>query len=263
MSTVQTDEEVETAEAADGGPASFRIPIPRYTVILLTAIGIVFAVQLYVETDRPASITGLFFHELRTSILSAGFIKPAFLQGGEYWLILTGAFLHGFTAHAAMNAYAFYSFGKLFELLTNRAHLAIVFLMSAVSGGLLSAYFLPDGISVGASGGIVGLIGYLLVYAFKRRQFVSAEFRKSLILNIGFILLFGFVLYGIVDNWGHIGGLLAGIVYGLAQISSDEYRNPQDAGLFVRAAGVATLAISIASALLAILLMLRSAPPVT
>ena len=132
-----------------------------------------------------------------------------------------------------MNSYAFYSFGKLFELLTNRAHVPMVFLASAVGGGLLSLYFIPDGTSVGASGGIVGLISYLLVYAFRRRKFVSAEFRKSLIMNIGFILIFGLVLFQVVDNWGHIGGLIAGAAYGLIQIPSDEYKNPQEASPFV------------------------------
>ena len=55
-------------------------------------------------------------------------------------------------------------------MLSNRAHLAIVFLLSAIGGGILSLVSQPDGISVGASGGIVGLIGYLAVYAFRRRQ---------------------------------------------------------------------------------------------
>lgn len=259
MSTEQAGEEQIEQENApsDEHRIVFRIPVPRYTVVLLICIAAVFAVQLWVDAYRPQSLTDLLFHELIRSGLAAGFVKPAFIHGGEYWLILTGSFLHGFLVHAALNCYAFYSFGKLFELLTNRAHVPIVFLLSAVAGGLLSAYFIPDGISVGASGGIVGLIGYLLVYAFRRRSFVSAEFRRSLLLNIGFILIFGFVLYGIVDNWGHIGGLLAGILYGLVQIPSDEYKNPQEAGTLTEIAGLAALGICISSAGFSIYLMLR------
>lgn len=246
--------EVEQPDAA--ATVRFRIPVPRYTVIVLICIGAVFAVQLFVDRPTPSSIAGLLFSELIESSRRAGFVKAAFFHG-EYWRILTGAFLHGFLVHVAMNSYAFYSFGKLFELLTNRAHLPIVFLLSAVSGGLLSAYFLPDGISVGASGGIVGLIGYLLIYAFRRRRFVSAEFRKSLLMNIGFILIFGFVLYRFVDNWGHIGGLLAGIAYGLLQIPSDEYKDPRSAGTGTEIAGLAGLGICIAISVFSIYLMLN------
>lgn len=206
-----------------------RIPVPYYTIILLVCMSAVFAAQLIIGVERSALI--------------AGFAKPAFLYDHEYWRILTGAAVHGSVPHILMNGYALYSFGKLMEMLTNRAHLAIVFLLAAVGGGFLSLAFLPDGISVGASGGIVGLIGYMVVYAFRRRQFVSAEFRKSLLINIGFILIFGLVLYQIVDNYGHIGGLLTGIVYGLIQVPSDEYENPQTASQITKVAGVAALVI--------------------
>ena len=250
------EENVEKIPDAAGAPVEYSIPVPRYTVVLLICIAAVFFVQVWV--DRPGLTGDFLFHELVRSAEIAGFVKPAFYHGAEYWRILTGAFLHGFLVHVLLNGYAFYSFGKLFELLTNRAHLAIVFLLSAVGGGLLSFYFLPGGTSVGASGGIVGLIGYLLIYAFRRRQFVSSEFRKSLLLNIGFILVFGLVLYRIVDNWGHIGGLLAGAGYGLLQISGDPYKNPQDAGNATEVLGLVALGICIAAALFSIYLMLSA-----
>ena len=204
-------------------------PVPYYTIILLVCMSAAFVAQLAAGLDRSALI--------------AGFVKPAFLYDGEYWRILTGAAVHGSFPHILLNGYALYSFGRLMELLANRAHLAIVFLLSAIGGGLLSLFFHPEGISVGASGGIVGLIGYLLVYAFRRRQFISAEFRKSLLINIGFILIFGLVLYQIIDNYGHIGGLVTGIVYGLVQIPSDAYEDPQNAGRVTKTFGVLAIVI--------------------
>jgi membrane associated rhomboid family serine protease len=192
---------------------------------------------------------------LERSILIAGFVKQAFLFDSQYWRILTGAVIHGSFLHVFMNGYAMYSFGKLVELLANRAHLAIVFLLSAIGGGLLSLFFLPEGISVGASGGIIGLIGYLVVYAFRRRQFISAEFRKSLLVNIGFILVFGFVLFGIIDNYGHIGGLVTGITYGLIQIPSNEYVDPRDASPVTKILGGVALAVYVVASLFTIFLL--------
>ena len=238
----QTDDEelqVEDAEAA----AQFRSPIPLYTSILIGSILAVMAAQLAGGLDG--------------SILIAGFVKPAFLKDQEYWRILTGATTHGSLLHVGMNCYAFYSFGKIFEMLSNRAQLAIVFLLSAVGGGVLSLIFAPDGISVGASGGIVGLIGYLAVYAFRRRQFISPEFRKSLLINIGFILVFGLVLYQVIDNYGHIGGLITGAVYGFIQIPSDEHVDPRDATSAVQFTGLSALGIYIAACGFSILLILR------
>ena len=216
---------------------------PYYTYVLIAAIAAV-AITQFVTGVEP-------------SILSAGFVKPAFLHSHEYWRILTGATTHGSVAHVVMNCYAFYSFGKIFEMLTNRAHLAVVFLLSAIGGGLLSLIFVPDGTSVGASGGIVGLIAYLAVYAFRRRQFISAEFRKSLLINIGFILVFGLILFQVIDNFGHIGGLITGAVYGFAQIPSDERVDPRTANSRVEIAGIVAVGIYVATCLFSILLILR------
>ena len=220
-----------------------RQPLPIYTIVLIAAIGAVFVVQM---------IAGL-----SASIDAAAFDKPAFLRAHEYWRILTGAALHGGPLHVIMNCYAFFSFGKVFELLTNRAHLAIVFLLSAIGGGVLSLIFVPDGVSVGASGGIVGLIGYLAVYAFRRRHFISAEFRKSLLMNIGFILIFGLVLFQQIDNFGHIGGLIVGSIYAFLQIPADDHTDPREAGNFTQIAGLGSLGIYLATCVFSILLILR------
>ncbi len=156
-----------------------------------------------------------------------------------------------------MNCYAFYNIGRILEMLANRAHLAIVFLLSAIGGGFLSLIFMPDGTSVGASGGIVGLIGYLAIYSFRRRQFISAEFRKNILINIGFMLVFGLVLYQVIDNFGHIGGLITGAVYGLLQIPTDPHSDPREAGTVVEFAGLAAVGVYIAACAFSILLIFR------
>lgn len=240
----ETDEDEQPEIDPNREPAiPAPVPVPYYTVILIAAIVVVALVQIGTGLDA--------------SILAAGFDKPVFWANREYWRILTGATVHGGILHVAMNCYAFYSFGKIFELLSNRSHLAIVFLLSAIGGGVLSLVFVPDGLSVGASGGIVGLVSYLAIYAFKRRQFISPEFRKSLLMNIGFILMFGLVLYQVIDNFGHIGGLATGAIYGFAQIPTDEHTDPRMTSPTVEIAGLASLAIYIAACAFSILLILR------
>jgi membrane associated rhomboid family serine protease len=201
----------------------------------------VFVVQVITGIDRSA--------------LLAGFDKQAFLHKREYWRILTGAATHASLLHVGKNCYAFYNLGKIFEMLTKRAHLAIFFLLSAVGGGVHSLVLAPTVISVGASGGIVGLIGYMAVYAFRRRQFISPSFRKSLLVNIVFILIFGLALYNVIDNFGHIGGLVTGVVYGLIQIPSDPHVDPREAGSATEIAGVGALGLYLATCLFTILII--------
>jgi membrane associated rhomboid family serine protease len=240
----QSEDEPQELDANRAEANGVRSDTPYYTIILIVSIVAVGLVQLSTGLDA--------------SIIAAGFDKRVFLQAHEYWRILTGAATHGSLLHVAMNCYAFYSFGRIFEMLSNRAHLAIVFLLSAIGGGLLSLAFLPNGVSVGASGGIVGLIGYLAVYAFRRRRFISQEFRKSLLMNIGFILVFGLVLFQVIDNFGHIGGLITGAIYGFWQIPSDEHVDPRQAGPAVVIAGLCAVGIYIATCGFSILLILHA-----
>src|SRR5687768_10755053 len=90
------------------------LPVPVYTYVLLAGILAAFAAQLYVGPYNEQAYT-------------AAFDKPLF-RYGSYWLILTGAAVHGGPLHLVMNGYALFSFGGFVELLSNRAHLAIVFL---------------------------------------------------------------------------------------------------------------------------------------
>ena len=239
----EADENLTDAETEVEATATAPTPIPVYTIILLVCIIAVMAAELY--------------RGLEPAILTAGFSKPDFIFKHEYWRILTGAAVHGSLLHVAMNGYALYSFGRLFEMLSSRAHLAIVFMLSALGGGVLGLIMSPAGISVGASGGIVGLVSYLAVYSFRRRKFISPEFRKNLLINIGFILVFGLVLYQIVDNYGHIGGLIVGAVYGFLQIPSDEYVDPREAGSVTEVFGLIALGTYVATSVFSIYLILK------
>lgn len=239
--TYETEPTPPADDPAETQPAEPRPELPVYSLILIASFAAVTIVQFVTGLDR--------------SILMAGFDKPAFLAH-EYWRILTGAALHGGVLHVVLNGYAFFSFGRIVEMLTNRAHLAIVFLLSAIGGGLLSLIMQPGGISVGASGGIVGLVGYLLVYAFRRAEFISPQFRKSLLINIAFILIYGTLLYQVIDNFGHIGGLITGAVYGLIQIPTNSYTDPRDAGPVTETLGIVAIGIYIAVCCFSIMLLL-------
>ena len=249
--SLQYQTEAERVEL-DGEPneaiQKAQFAVPFYSIILIVALVAVSLAQL--ATDGANSI--LLGGDL--SVFRAGFVKPLFVEG-QYWRILTGAALHGGAVHLLLNCYAFYVLGKLVETLSNRAHLAIVFLFSAIGGGVLSLIFLPDGVSVGASGGIVGLLGYLAVYGFLRRKLLSDAFLKNMLFNIGFIALYGVFLNQTVDNYGHLGGLIVGAIYGFIQIPRDLYKDPREVGKGAEIAGLAALGIFLAVCVFSVLLI--------
>jgi len=223
---------------------------PFYSSIIIACLVIVTICQIVVDGQGSILSGG------DESVLLAGFVKPAF-GDGQYWRILTGTVLHGGAIHLLFNCYALYAFGKLIEVLSNRAHLAIVFLLSAIGGSLLSLAFLPEGKSVGASGGIIGFLGYLAVYGYRRRELLSTQFLKSMLFNIGFIALYGIALYQVIDNFGHLGGLLTGVIYGFFQIPGDVYKDPREISAATEIFGLAALGVVIATSIFSVLILLR------
>lgn len=234
---------------------------PYYSYILIACLIAVFLTQVAVDSTQALGFGGI------RSTLIAGFSKNNFVSG-DYWRILTGAALHGGIIHLFFNGYALLILGRAMEILSNRAHLAVVFLLSVIGGGLLSLFFTPDGTSIGASGGIIGFLGYLTVYGFYRRKLLSNAFLKNMLFNIGFIALFGVVILPLlgrsesidvprVDNFGHLGGLLAGAIYGIFQIPRDLYKDPRETNETMELIGYAALGIFIFVSVLTILLLLQ------
>lgn len=222
---------------------------PVYSIILIVCLVAVFICQAVADSQNTL-IEGI-----KNSTVIAGFVKPFFAEG-QYWRIFTGATLHAGILHLFFNSYALFSFGRLIETLANRAHLAIVFLLAAVGGGVLSFIFLPEGRSVGASGGIVGLLGYMTIYSFKRRNLLPEGFLKNMLINIALTAGVGIFLMANIDNFAHLGGLIVGVVYAFLQVPTDLYKDPRETGQTAKILGIAALAIFILTSVFSALLLL-------
>ena len=142
---------------------------------------------------------------------------PGAIANGEYWRLITPVFMHsqGFIFHIIMNCYILYSLGPNVEQAFGSGRFAVIYLAAGFMGNVLSFVMPPNVGSLGASGAVFGVAGVLLIYLFRRRRsaFV-AQYLRSIVFFIGINLAFGFLFPGI-DNWAHIGGLIAGIILGL------------------------------------------------
>ena len=251
MSLDYIDEKPQPEEVAPETENYQRATVifPLYSVILIACLVAVYLGQLYADS-LPAVI-----EVISNSAFLAGFVKP-FFNEGQYWRILTAAALHGGILHLAFNSYALFVLGKLIETLSNRAHLAMIFVLAAIGGGILSLIFLPDVTSIGASGGVIGFLGYLTVYGFKRRKLLPDAFLKNMLFNVVFIAFVGIFVMSNIDNYGHLGGFLVGAIYGLIQIPSDLYKDPRETNQTTKVFGLIALGIFILTAVFSILILL-------
>jgi rhomboid protease GluP len=135
------------------------------------------------------------------------------IAAGEYWRLVTCMFLHGGLIHLAVNMYSLYAVGPVIEnFFGKKKYLAIYFIAGVCSSGL-SFYMTPE-VSIGASGAIFGVLGACLVFAVKLKDRIGKEFLTNVITVIAVNLFLGFSV-SMVDNFGHIGGLIGGIASSL------------------------------------------------
>lgn len=215
-----------------------RMPV---TIVLLVLMALAGAAQVWVGVDG--------------SVAAAGLVKPRY-AAGEWWRLMTAPFLHGNVLHWVLNAAALWYLGRRAESLARWPHLALVFLVAMVAGGLATAGFRPELPSIGASGGILGVLGMLLSFESLHRELVPRSARRRLAAGVLATFAIGIVAHHIVDNAAHAGGLLAGLLYGLVVFpKSHSMRRPRSLTIDLVLGGAA-LGVLTASALLAVGMML-------
>ncbi len=133
---------------------------------------------------------------------------------GEVYRLLSVALVHGSLLHLAFNMYALWYVGQLVERMYGSALLLAFYLICGAAGSILSYAFGPVVPSVGASGAIFGLFGIVLV-ATRFHRAVLDQQSRMIASQVGVLIVLNLVIgfSGLlnVDNYGHVGGLLAGL----------------------------------------------------
>ncbi|WP_315121514.1 rhomboid family intramembrane serine protease [uncultured Clostridium sp.] len=132
------------------------------------------------------------------------------IDRGQYYRLLTCTFLHGGIVHLGFNMYALYSLGPFVEKVYGKWKYAFIYLVSGIVSSTFSYMFSPS-ISIGASGSIFGLLGASAVIALKYKDKLGRGFINNIMSVIFINLIIGFSIAN-VDNLGHIGGLIGGLI---------------------------------------------------
>ena len=129
----------------------------------------------------------------------------------QWFRLITAMFLHGGLLHIGFNMMSLMQLGPALEELYGSARYFFLYVVTGAFGFLASSFI--GHYSLGASGGLLGLVGAMLAITTKRGGSYMRELRSRLISSVVILFVLGFMGMGI-DNWAHGAGLAAGFVLG-------------------------------------------------
>ena len=234
-------------------------PVPNRPAIAVIALGglcaVVFAYQIILALKYRGTLPILGAGSRMEAVRAGALEVQVDLFVNEPWRLLSSVFVHFGLVHFAMNMMGFLWLGKMAERLVGPARTVTAFVVTGVSGSAATmALAILTGaaigepaastISAGASGGILGVMGLVVGVLLRRRD---PRWKPFVFQSIFYTFLFGFAVNAgsgpiSVNNAAHLGGLLAGVLFGLLWGG----RGARE-GTFTRVVGGVLLALSVAS----------------
>lgn len=175
-------------------------PIVTYTLVVLTII--VYILQAGTQWILGVDIPAVFGMKINDYIIQ-----------GQLWRLLTPMFLHGSVLHIGFNMYALVIIGSELERRFGHWRFLLLYVLGSFGGNVLS-FLLSSNPSLGASTSIFGLLGAEMVFFYQNREMFGSGARRAL-QNVITVAAINFVI-GLspgIDNWGHLGGLVGGLIF--------------------------------------------------
>jgi membrane associated rhomboid family serine protease len=133
------------------------------------------------------------------------------LAHGEWWRLLSAAFLHHGPIHLALNMLALWWFGQALEAALGRWRFLLLYLVSGLAGSAGALLLDPGALTVGASGAIFGILGAAIVLERQQTYVLGGSALGLLVVNLAFTFAVPNISIG-----GHLGGLAGGALGVLA-----------------------------------------------
>jgi rhomboid protease GluP len=185
---------------SDGREGGF-FAVPHAAVYVLIAVNVVIF-ALCVRQSGGQTIPGeIFFRN--------GAMYSAAIERGEYWRLVAYGFLHANVLHLATNMFCLALWGAHLERRVGSFYFIVIYVCALIGGAVVGRYTHPDPyLTVGASGGISGVLGALLCLWIIGKIEASAGF---FVVNIGLNVALAFSVTTI--DWGaHFGGFVFGLI---------------------------------------------------
>jgi membrane associated rhomboid family serine protease len=137
-------------------------PFFTYFLLFTCTVALIVSIALNGWKVEPLDVNPMIGPSAETLIRMGAKDSYLIVHENQVWRLLSSAILHAGLVHYFVNSLALWFVGKAIETTHGMLAAAILFIIPAVGGTILSAIFLPEYITVGASGGIFGLIGACL-----------------------------------------------------------------------------------------------------
>jgi rhomboid protease GluP len=139
---------------------------------------------------------------------------PPAVEAGQVWRLLTACFLHGGLLHIGFNLFALGVVGPQIESLYGRATMLFLFVLTGVLSNIGSIQAGLATVQIGASGGLMGLVGVAAGWGQRQGTTASRQVRNDMLKWAAYVILFGFFINA--DNWAHFFGFVTGFACGFA-----------------------------------------------
>jgi rhomboid protease GluP len=130
----------------------------------------------------------------------------------RYWTLVSANYLHGGILHIFFNMAAFRQLGLLVSREYGVHRMFIIYTLGGVIGFFIS-YLASVPWTIGASASVCSLAGALLYYGKSRGGVYGRTLYKQIGIWVIILFLFG-IMVPVINNWGHGGGIAAGIALG-------------------------------------------------
>ncbi len=199
------------------------------TITLLSINIIIFIVMCFLSRGVP--FLGYSFNNRVLKLFGA--YKIDWLKAGDYYRLITCAFVHINLLHIICNMYSLYVLGQNIEYFYGKLKFLLIYFYSAIVASLFVVIFGGSAITAGASGAIFGLLGALLYFGYSYKGYLGNKIISSTMSVIILNLLFTFASPGISKS-AHIGGLLGGLAISyMLGIKEDESKASKISGTII------------------------------
>ena len=196
------------------------------------------------------------FYGLGNELYYRGALYGPAVAAGDWWRLLTAAFLHAGPFHLGMNMLALWWLGAGLEARLGRGRYLLLYLVSGLAGSAGALLLTPTTPTVGASGAIFGIMGAALVLERQGSPIFAGSVVGLLVINLAIT----FAFRGSISVGGHLGGLVGGA---LCILALSRFGRGHAAYSRLGAAGIASiLAIGAASVAVALWAADRAQPPI-
>ncbi len=213
-----------------------------------TATTVLVAINVLVFLGELAQGIGISGTGGSSIVTDGGLTGPA-VANGDWWRLVTSGFIHAGLLHVAFNMYALWWLGGILERDIGSLRFLAIYFASILGGAAGALIASPNAVTVGASGGVFGLLAAMLIIERQRgRSLMQSPIGALLVAN----LVITFVLPGISIG-GHIGGIVGGaaaalILSGFGARSISHSRFSPLAACGILALGAVAVLVALAAA---------------